>query len=54
MTDIRIIYKDKSVRNISLKHNHDACKHQRPAALIKNQLGILNKGWCFKKYADIK
>lgn len=43
VTDIRIIYKDKSVRNISLKHNHDACKHQRPAALIKNQLGILNK-----------
>lgn len=43
VTDIRIIYKDKSVRNISLKHNHDACKHQRPAALIKNQLGILDK-----------
>lgn len=43
VTDIRIIYKDKSIRNISLKHNHDACKHQRPAALIKNQLGILDK-----------
>lgn len=43
VTDIRLIYKDKTVRNISLKHNHDACKHQRPAALIKNQLGIQNK-----------
>lgn len=43
VTDIRIVYLDKSVRNISLKHNHDACKHQRPAALIKNQLGILDK-----------
>lgn len=43
VTDIRIVYKDKSVRNISLKHNHDACKHQRPAALIKNQLGISDK-----------
>jgi hypothetical protein len=43
VTDIRIIYKDGSIRNISLKHNHDACKHQRPAALIKNQLGIMDK-----------
>lgn len=43
VTDIRIVYKNKSVQNISLKHNHDACKHQRPAALIKNQLGISDK-----------
>lgn len=43
VTDIRIIYQNNKVRNISLKHNHDACKHQRPAALIKNQLGILDK-----------
>lgn len=43
VTDIRLIYKDNTIRNISLKHNHDACKHQRPAALIKNQLGIQNQ-----------
>lgn len=42
VTDIRIVYIDGQIRNISLKHNHDACKHQRPAALIKNQLGINN------------
>lgn len=42
VTDIRIIYTDATIRNISLKHNHDACKHQRPGALISNQLGINN------------
>lgn len=40
VTDIRIGYGNNIVKNVSLKHNHDACKHQRPAALIKNQLGI--------------
>ena len=40
VTDIRIGYGNNIVKNISLKHNHDACKHQRPAVLIKNQLGI--------------
>lgn len=40
VTDIRIGYGNNIFKNISLKHNHDACKHQRPAALIKNQLGI--------------
>lgn len=40
VTDIRIGYGNNIVKNISLKHNHDACKHQRPAALIRNQLGI--------------
>lgn len=42
VTDIRIGYGNNIFKNISLKHNHDACKHQRPAALIKNQLGIQN------------
>lgn len=51
VTDIRIVYMDQSVRNISLKHNHDASKHQRPAALIKNQLGILDKE-LDKQYRD--
>ena len=40
VTDIRIFYINNTIKNISLKHNHDACKHQRPGALIKNQLGI--------------
>lgn len=40
VTDIRINYGNNIIKNISLKHNHDACKHQRPGALIKNQLGI--------------
>ena len=42
VTDIRIGYGNNIFKNISLKHNHDACKHQRPATLIKNQLGIQN------------
>lgn len=40
VTDIRLVYINGAVKNISLKHNHDACKHQRPSALISNQLGI--------------
>ncbi len=40
VTDIRLVYIDGHIRNISLKHNHDACKHQRPSAFISNQLGI--------------
>jgi hypothetical protein len=42
VTDIRLDYGNKTIKNISLKHNHDACKHQRPGALIKNQLGIID------------
>lgn len=41
VTDIRLLLADRTYYNISLKHNHDAVKHQRPGALVK-QLGIDN------------
>ena len=43
VTDIQLNLDDLSNFNISLKTNHDACKHQRPGGLIKNQLGILDR-----------
>jgi hypothetical protein len=38
VTDIKIIYRSSSYINVSCKSNHDAVKHQRPGALISNQL----------------
>lgn len=40
VTDIRITYKDKSIKNISVKNNHDASKHPRLGAFISQQLGL--------------
>lgn len=40
VTDIRITYKDKSIKNISVKNNHDASKHPRLGAFISKQLGF--------------
>ncbi|MQW93365.1 HaeIII family restriction endonuclease [Acinetobacter sp. dk771] len=54
VTDIRIGYGNNIFKNISLKHNHDACKHQRPAALIKNQLGIQNPNLDKQYRAELK
>ena len=42
VTDIRLTFKDESFMNLSIKHNHDAAKHQRPGALPQ-QCGFSKK-----------
>ena len=49
VTDIRLIFPDKSRINLSIKHNHDAVKHQRPGALAQ-QCGFPKKSTIDKEY----
>jgi len=54
VTDIRLVYPDKKRINLSIKHNHNAVKHQRPGAL-QSQCGFPNNSPESRKYkADYK
>lgn len=52
-TDIRITLSTGRKYNISLKHNHDAVKHQRPGALC-SQLGLTDPNKISAYREDIK
>ena len=51
VTDIRIVGKDNTVLNLSIKNNHKAVKHQRPGSLIQ-QLGFLKKSSVDNTYRE--